>query len=82
LILKDNIHFSLCLLSLDGIHVATMEKLHKNYENNLQVCLAEVDLFKVRNKLSFLICFDCQNTTPTQEYSLLFTHRQRCLHSD
>lgn len=76
------INSSLCLISLDSIHVATMEKLHKNYENNWQVCLAEVDLFKVRNKLSFLICFDCQNTTPTQQFSQLFTHRQRHLHSD
>ncbi|XP_073688966.1 coiled-coil domain-containing protein 180-like, partial [Garra rufa] len=31
---------------IDSIHVATMEKLHKNFENNWQVCLAEVDLFK------------------------------------
>ncbi|XP_051748617.1 coiled-coil domain-containing protein 180 isoform X5 [Ctenopharyngodon idella] len=31
---------------MDCIHVATMEKLHKNYENSWQVCLAEVDLFK------------------------------------
>ncbi|XP_016356513.1 coiled-coil domain-containing protein 180 [Sinocyclocheilus anshuiensis] len=31
---------------IDCIHVATMEKLHKNFENNWQVCLAEVDLFK------------------------------------
>ncbi|XP_048045163.1 coiled-coil domain-containing protein 180 isoform X2 [Megalobrama amblycephala] len=32
---------------MDCIHVATMEKLHKNYENSWQVCLAEVDLFKI-----------------------------------
>uniref|UniRef100_A0A8C2HRW6 DUF4455 domain-containing protein n=1 Tax=Cyprinus carpio TaxID=7962 RepID=A0A8C2HRW6_CYPCA len=32
---------------IDCIHIATMEKLHKNFENNWQVCLAEVDLFKV-----------------------------------
>ncbi|XP_077087784.1 coiled-coil domain-containing protein 180 [Siphateles boraxobius] len=31
---------------IDCIHVATMEKLRKNYENNWQVCLAEVDLFE------------------------------------
>ncbi|XP_042580588.1 coiled-coil domain-containing protein 180 [Cyprinus carpio] len=31
---------------IDCIHIATMEKLHKNFENNWQVCLAEVDLFK------------------------------------
>ncbi|KAK2911716.1 hypothetical protein Q8A67_003849 [Cirrhinus molitorella] len=31
---------------IDCIHIATMERLHKNFENNWQVCLAEVDLFK------------------------------------
>ncbi|XP_050966695.1 coiled-coil domain-containing protein 180 isoform X2 [Labeo rohita] len=31
---------------IDCIHIAAMEKLHKNFENNWQVCLAEVDLFK------------------------------------
>ncbi|XP_067294288.1 coiled-coil domain-containing protein 180 isoform X2 [Pseudorasbora parva] len=39
---------ALCVINeqIDSIHVATMEKLRKNYENNWQVCLAEVDLFK------------------------------------
>ncbi|RXN21198.1 coiled-coil domain-containing protein 180 [Labeo rohita] len=32
--------------TVDCIHIAAMEKLHKNFENNWQVCLAEVDLFK------------------------------------
>jgi len=54
-----------------------MEKLHKNYENNLQVCLAEVDLFKVKNKLSFLICFDCQkHNTNTGIFSTLYTQTE------
>lgn len=73
---------SLCSISSDCIHVSTMEKLHKNFENNWQLCLAEVDLFKVRNNLCFLICLDCQSTTEMQQYSQLFTHRQRCPHTD
>ncbi len=71
-----------CSISSDCIHVATMEKLHKNFENNWQLCLAEVDLFKVRNNLCFLICLDCKSTTEMQQYSQLFTHRQRWPHTD
>ncbi|KAG1957044.1 hypothetical protein F2P79_007257 [Pimephales promelas] len=46
---------------IDGIHVATMEKLHKNYENNLQVCLAEVDLFKTEVSTFRLTSDEIQN---------------------
>lgn len=63
---------SLCSISLDCIHVATIEKLHKNYENIWQVCLAELDLFKVRNKLNVLI-LDTKHNTNTTIFSTLHT---------
>ncbi|XP_003198708.3 coiled-coil domain-containing protein 180 isoform X1 [Danio rerio] len=56
---------------IDHIHVATMETLHKMYDNNWQVCLAEVDLFKTEMSTCGFTSDEIQNFVNTDVLPLI-----------
>lgn len=60
-----------CSFFSGHIHVATMETLHKIYDNNWQVCLAEVDLFKTEMSTCGFTSDEIQNFVNTDILPLI-----------
>ncbi|XP_056314464.1 coiled-coil domain-containing protein 180 [Danio aesculapii] len=56
---------------IDRIHVATMETLHKMYDNNWQVCLAQVDLFRTEMSTCGFTLDEIQNFVNTDILPLI-----------
>ncbi|XP_043096059.1 LOW QUALITY PROTEIN: coiled-coil domain-containing protein 180 [Puntigrus tetrazona] len=62
---------------IDCIHIATMDKLHKSFENNWQVCLAEVDLFKIEVSSYGFTSDEIQNIVNVEILPLIGQHQSQ-----